>query len=230
VGGSLNGKGFGQQYNAAIRHAVVECRVGGVAGREQYRQFGCLLACLVGKLATIDAGHDDVGEKHADVVALGYDVQCLFATGGLNNGVAKFTQAFGGHLADVEFIINNQENFALRLLQRFLRAIIVGRYVLRSCITRQENLDRHAVTNFGINGDIAACLANKAVDLSKARPAPFVALLVVKNDSKAWARTSGGIPGPVSDIVRTTWSNMQAGYCDNEKLTQKKGSIGPPFH
>src|SRR5438552_12890648 len=116
------GYGLLDQRYAGIQTSLMHDGASRIAGHEQNSEPWPPRDGNVRKLPSVQAGHDDVGEKQIDALAGVFDhgPRRFAATGGLNV-VVQFGQQFEQGVADAVIVLDDQDRLATAL-RNFVRA------------------------------------------------------------------------------------------------------------
>src|SRR5262249_40831859 len=150
-------------------------------------EIGIALTHLAEQRRPIHLGHDHVGNDEIDVpCAVLQHLHGLDAVAGLENGVTARGEPAGIERAQALLILHQQDRTAAREIRRRLRRLARkyelarfggSRFLGTRDMTRQENAEDGAASDFRFREDEAAGLLDDAVDGGKAEPRALTDLL-----------------------------------------------------
>ena len=110
------GEGLLKQAYAGVQHAVVSDHVLGITGHVENFHVGTNFTNTLGQLAAVHARHDHVGKQQVDHLVVGDgDLHGDRAVGGFDHLVSLFFQILAGEVAQVGFVLDEQDSFGAGL-------------------------------------------------------------------------------------------------------------------
>src|SRR5580704_4081001 len=162
------GHRFLDHLDAGIETALMHYGVARISGHEQHLHVGVQNLELVGELAPVHSGQNDVGQQQIEFSLLDQRERLLGIVG-LLNFVVKLAQRIDNIMSHVIVVLDDKNAFAGGALDdRRLRAFdfVPGRLIADQ--PRQIDFDRRALAEFAVDLYVTARLLDEAIDLAQA--------------------------------------------------------------
>ena len=167
---------LGEEMHAGVEHAIVHDGVLGEAGHVQDPQTGTECPRLLRKLASVDVGHDDIGQHQVDARAVDEMGHGIFGVSGFEHRVAEVAQAGRREGQHIGIVLDEQDAFhSLELCgDRCLRRRPLG---LAAVVAGEIDLDRRALPRLRVDLYVTAGLFDEAEHLRQAEARALTRIL-----------------------------------------------------